>query len=126
MTREIKFRAWDEDKKEIIFLDQIVLCAVPMIGLRQGKKSDTQVTSQFPFMQYTGLKDTSGVDIYEDDIMQDEEGDIFQVYFNQDQAQFKCDLIGEGGQRIFDEFSIQDCHGIVIGNIYENPELLKS
>jgi len=98
--REIKFRAWNPKTKEII--DNIFL--VP------GESTEN-------VMQYTGLKDRNGKEIYEGDIVKDE-----GVVFKKDAAfQVKnyplMNFFIEG-------FEDKKSKLEVIGNIHENPELL--
>lgn len=88
--------------------------------------------SDNPLMQYTGLKDKNGVEIYEGDILKEHPrypGDsdkYWEVTYAKDKAYFGMDSL--------DELHRGDICGIwqfysncleVIGNIYENPELLE-
>jgi len=81
--------------------------------------------SQFPLMQYTGLKDKNGKEIYEGDILHvflmDSPPEKHQVIWDKERAGFKLqDRIAE---RYGFYASNLKCE--VIGNIYENPELLE-
>ena len=120
MNREIKFRAWDEDRKvmvldfskeityEIIFSsdDENMFC---------GNFMDNGDWQEPKLMQYTGLKDKNGVEIYEGDICNRYHLKGVVVYHN---GMF---ILQDG----FNEPLMNELYGIeVIGNIYENPELL--
>ncbi|MER0467827.1 YopX family protein [Bacillus cabrialesii subsp. cabrialesii] len=73
-----------------------------------------------PLMQYTGLKDKNGREIYEGDIILEHNTDTkFVVKYDNRHASYYLDLgIGDGA------FMVGDLE--IIGNIYENPELLKT
>ena len=72
--------------------------------------------------QYTGLKDKNGREIYEGDVLKNDYGDIWVVVWNG--TGFMLELNGES-KNIYsaNEYYFSGCE--VIGNIYENPELLE-
>lgn len=69
-------------------------------------------------IKYTGLKDIHGIMIYEGDILTDHEtGELYKVIFEE------CGFKAEYKEYLFDLINVAHfCE--VIGNIYENPELL--
>jgi uncharacterized phage protein (TIGR01671 family) len=89
--------------------------------------------------QFTGLKDKNGTEIYQGDIirMENEDGDVLIIKFiwdEGDEERFWCgwvaQTIADVTEEIYDEYGNAplDWDGApeVIGNIYENPELLKN
>lgn len=136
MKREIKFRAWlkpvDHFDGEMIFegCDSDSIMISNGNGFSVLEEYEYLDKDRFEIMQYTGLKDKNGVEIYEGDIVQYEDGKILKVLFKLGYF-FAYDgytNTSEASERmLFDDrtpfepsFEIK-----VIGNIHENPELLK-
>ena len=108
--REIKFRAWDGKDMSSSFTIQNAV-------------EDEAYRSDDPlFLQFTGLKDKNGVEIYEGDVLRVYSNGIFQVYWDNVSARFLTQYIGNGTvtQK---SMGYSAAHGTVIGNIYENKEL---
>ena len=124
MNREIKFRAWQKWHEYMFTPDYIdFINGNIIIGEHDGDSRYEDI----PLMQYTGLKDKNGKEVYEGDIVIHDSEKIVVSYGIQSVDAFEgagfnlWSFYGEklGGFRLQSEIEI-------IGNIFENPELLKT
>ncbi|EFL6835091.1 hypothetical protein HIX75_001545 [Listeria monocytogenes] len=128
--REIEFRAWDKEVKEMDYNPSV-------IEIWQNKPINEQFRleseEKLIWMQYTGLKDKNGKKIFEGDIVAFSEDDFHvfnsQVeYFLEDgypAFDIKVPSTYYFDSNVFSEVSMSGLYEIeVIGNIHENPEIL--
>lgn len=123
--KEIKFRAWDEAKKEMIYSNHEG-------GLRQFfdyTDNPNPITNEIKFMEFTGLNDKNDKEIFEGDII---EGGYLNPITNEFHSKKFLIEYGKGGYigRLigyspYGDTLLMFITGEVIGNTYETPELLK-
>lgn len=144
MNREIKFRAWDKKENKLYYPNNCqnrkdyntYYCGdleVSLYTIEELSKDD-----DFVLMQFTGLQDKNGVDIYEGDIICDDKYNTWEwrgiVKFSHGVfgAEWLTNIesqsmVGSWGQkhnlRTFDDDILE--RKVIIGNVFENPELLK-
>ncbi|HEP4476132.1 TPA: hypothetical protein VCT14_000561 [Streptococcus pyogenes] len=124
-----RFRAWDKEFKEMVRVDALLLEEEVIKATYKNGNVVKEDMKHYDLMQSTGLTDKSGKEIFEGDVLCDEgleqeEGFVYVVVSYKDGmwicTQITNDDEGYGGA--LNEFS--DDYS-VIGNIYENPELLE-
>lgn len=117
--REIKFRQWIPQSNRMD-------CNIGMTGDGEWTGFSKVTWSRYPVMQYTGLKDKTGKEIYEGDIViikwfEGEDYELFVCQWDDEMASFEfkdleeCPTYLGGGS--YDKIEI-------IGNIYEDKNLL--
>ena len=132
--REIKFRAWDKEYEKMTYFDDEDYEYEPPLVFRLDqvfKKNSNyddyedfeynDITDKVEVMQYTGLHDKNGKEIYEGDIVKsffvdtDEAGNEIYKYY----------IIEVKYDEVLCSYKIDKFMNLeVIGNIYENKELL--
>lgn len=118
--REIKFRAW-YDQKELMYSDEYSVLEHFFAWSYHWKPEH--------LMQYTGLKDKNGKEIYEGDIVKcnpsyKENHEIGTIAWEKRRGGFVV-KVGRPTSQGFDALKMAGAtHKEIVGNIYENPELL--
>jgi len=121
MKREIKFRAWDG--KRFVSQNQYGIIGVCVesgdlfMASTGSCESPVNWMDNCKLMQFTGLHDENGKEIYEGDIVNTLHGSL-SVEFNDDTCKFQF----SNGMDINDR-EMYGMSKIIIGNIYENQNL---
>lgn len=133
MTKEIKFRVWNGMAME--YDVTVGKFGVFYVNPEKGDGlnpqdsasltvNTTKYTEGTPLMQYTGQKDKNGKEIYEGDIVKTATDKLMVITWSNRFASFCIEREGWAFCHWFGEvFYAKDCE--VVGNIHENPELLK-
>ncbi|MHC1575972.1 MAG: YopX family protein [Methanosarcinaceae archaeon] len=142
--RDIKFRAWDEQQKTMHKVDDIKYCPAGIrvfenVIAENGRRIISSgigdvINSPAVLMQYTGLHDVNGKEIFDGDIIRRTEykPGIYTVIWDEyrvawwlknikqrelEYADDYCQLLNNGWEQSRNE---------VIGNRFENPELMEA
>lgn len=138
MSREIKFRAWDAANRRMEYNDFYIhqktgLCHYfgDSVGVGSSPEFYDCGEEEPALMQFTGLKDKNGIEIYEGDILETPMRNIVEVFwgekiyrFGRDEVQcfgWMAKKIKSGQVETLDD----SMFGKIIGNIYQNPELIE-
>ena len=147
MNREIKFRMWIKERKMMVYVDDFYrdgicesLCPFgslecdewyPMCDAKLLKfLYSLSVDKRYVLMQYTGLKDKNGKEIYEGDIVRHVKSPSVTFYYvvewDDKLAGFRLKWKTGGGIYYLDFYvEVLPDKLEVVGNMFENPELLR-
>ena len=121
--REIKFRAWNVTLQRMSKSKNMQELIETAIHEEAKGLKVSENYSNLIFMQFTGLKDKSGKEVYEGDVVREDSPPHHCGEIKYDGGAFYISYITDGYSEL--------CHILVdefweiIGNIYENPELLE-
>lgn len=146
MTTEIKFRAWDKDKEQLEYQFEKISVTedgheIKYLAFRFMNGGMPVITSladclqysqRYVVQQFTGLLDKNGKEIYEGDILKTSTIHPLEVFWmglawgfrfkdlGNLEEEMICDDGGDASMKEKGQFEYLE----IIGNIYENPELL--
>jgi len=125
--REIKFRVWDNETNHMIYPEKTFDPGHHSFNMHSGTLQYYNLQNGYgtgEMMQYTGLKDKNGKEIYEGDVLKAYGKEIAWYVVSYSDGSFRLHHhFGVWGllSRLFE---MVDMPADVIGNIHENPELL--
>lgn len=127
--REIKFRAWDIDERKFIVNETDRLgcgdtkkCMSERVDF-ENNSVEINADERYIFSEYTGLKDMKEKEIYEGDILFESFREkYYKVIF--ENGSFRAEFEGDFEEYSFDLIDVVAQGYEVVGNIYQNPELL--
>ena len=123
---EYKFRAWHWGVNEMLLPEEQEYAGKVFTWAAQGQPLE--------IMQWTGLKDKNGVEVYAGDLIESERGRVCKVVRQKYIAAFDTEFVRDGARDYDPEInytygfwpSLWHRHIQVIGNTFENPELMGS
>jgi uncharacterized phage protein (TIGR01671 family) len=123
MNREIKFRMWNIHFKKMTYNPPLWSASRGGIDELNTALKRIEQTEKHILMQFTGLQDKNGKDIYEGDIVK-HSGIICKVVYGKKGACFSLFDVRLGETDLYVITDLSARYMEVIGNVYENPELL--
>ena len=128
--REVKFRVWDNEEKEML---EVVSLGVshnwPMLVFKDGYINGLD-SEDYDVMQYTGLKDNNGVEIYEGDVITTSSSgarctEVLYGHYEDAYGAFDEDHYGLHTMQWGTLPDVISNGGVVIGNKYEHAHLIE-
>lgn len=135
--REIKFRAYDKEENLMIYSDSVnygchfevtqdsIVCVMDESYCDKFGNENFKCKIIEETMQYTGLKDKNGKEIYEGDYLKNKRGEIYIVCWNHSLASYVKSRKREDCGTDWESISLHLSYfgNEVIGNIYEGENV---
>lgn len=121
-----KFRAWDEEFKEMVHVNALVFDEQVIKATYQNGNIVKEDVKNYELMQSTGLRDKNGKEIFEKDIL-DYNGKKVIVKWHGSYACFIYEFVDELKNRTteWQPLYLSYYKFEIVGNSLENPELLE-
>lgn len=137
-----RYRAWIKTEKRMLLSDDILNIdyankeiVTQQVYFKNGLPDDRDIYfydfDEIVLMQSTGLKDKNGKEIFEGDVLEiEDEGEVLgnaKLTWDNEQAVFMIEAVSVDDIAPFHEILSDESYSYrVVGNVYENPELLEN
>ena len=112
--KQIKFRAWTQDEKKMIYPTRITFAGKTSYCYVPSDDYEYQIDTE-NLMEYIGLKDKNQKQIYEQDWLQDDDGRKYFIVWAEDEARFELENSEDHSLRHIKDVKVMH----IIGNNYE-------
>lgn len=129
MSRINKYRAWNTEKKIMCYDNEDFSACYwdgaygSEVGIINEYLNLPEHLRNYEYMQYIGVDDKNGKEIYEDDIVLSDDGKIGQVQWFEEHLAFMIWCVTDN--KVYFAYENDFSKIEVIGNVYENADLLK-
>lgn len=129
MSKINKYRAWNTEKKIMCYDNEDDSATFwdgaygTDVGLINSRLDLPDCIRKYEYMQYIGVEDKNGNDVYEDDIILSDDGKIGQVQWFEEHLAFMIWCVTDN--KVYFAYENDFSKIEVVGNVYENADLLK-